>query len=79
MKNCVYLFNPEEVKNIFADVATRELSEEGIEEFKNEIRHQETTDLDKIADCSDEKYCMKYYDTSDWYPLVFGRVIYRRL
>ena len=51
-ENCIYVVNPDEVKNIYADVATREVSEEIVQEFKNEINHQETTDLNKIGDCT---------------------------
>ena len=38
------------------------VSVEEVQRFKNEIGHQETTDLDIIGDCFDDFYCMKYFD-----------------
>ena len=63
---CVYVFSPQEVKTIYDDVSTREVSEEEVEKFKNEINHQETNDLDDIGNCSSDNYCMRYFDTSGW-------------
>ena len=64
------------VKNIYDDVSTREVSEEEVEEFKIEIGHEETTDLEAIGNCSNENYCMKYHD---FWLSSYGRVIYRQI
>ena len=61
-ENCVYVFYPEEVKNIYTDVFTMKVSVEEVQRFKNEIGHQETTDLDIIGDGFNDFYCMKYFD-----------------